>query len=217
MDTQTATTDALARVLWDYLRMGQALEPCDLILVLGSNDVRVAEHGARLFLQGLAPRILFSGNAGVLTRQLFDRPEAEVFADVARRMGVPEEAMLLETRSTNTGENIRFSRELLAAHGLDPQRFIVVQKPYMERRAYATFMRQWPGKEIRMASPPLDWDRYPNALLTREVVLPLMVGDLQRIRLYPEKGFQIPQEIPPPVWAAFEELVRRGFTSHLVE
>ena len=213
---ESRTTDELARVLWDYLRMGQALEPCDLILVLGSNDVRVAEHGARLFLQGLAPMILFSGNSGVLTRHLFDRPEAEVFAEVARDLGVPEEAILLEPCSTNTGENIRFSRELLAARGLDPQRFIVVQKPYMERRAYATFMRQWPGKEIRMASPPFDWDSYPNALLSKDVVLPLMVGDLQRIRLYPEKGFQIPQEIPPLVWAAFEELVQRGFTSHLV-
>ena len=210
------TTDELARLLWDYMRMGHEAEPCDLILVLGSNDTRVAEHGARLFLQGLAPKILFSGHVGVLTRHLFAKPEAEVFADIAREMGVPEEAMLLEPRSTNTGENIRFSRTLLAEQGLDPQRFIVVQKPYMERRAYATFMQQWPGKEIRMASPPLDWDAYPNELLTKNIILPLMVGDLQRIRVYPEKGFQIPQEIPERVWAAYEELVRRGFTGHLV-
>jgi hypothetical protein len=39
---------------------------------------------------------------------------------------------------------------------------------------------------------------------------------LQRIRIYPEKGFQIPQEIPDHVWAAFEELVARGYTGHLV-
>jgi uncharacterized SAM-binding protein YcdF (DUF218 family) len=211
-----STTDDLARVLWDYMRMGHEPEPCDLILVLGSNDMRVAEHGAKLFLQGVAPKILFSGNVGVLTRHLFAKPEAEVFADIAREMGVPESAMLLESRSTNTGENIRFSRERLMEQGLEPQRFIVVQKPYMERRAYATFMQQWPGKDIRMASPPLDWDEYPNELLTKEIILPLMVGDLQRIRVYPEKGFQIPQAIPDPVWAAYEELVRRGFTGHLV-
>jgi uncharacterized SAM-binding protein YcdF (DUF218 family) len=210
------TTDELARVLWDYMLMRHEPEPCDLILVLGSNDTRVAEHGARLYLRGLAPRILFSGNVGVLTKHLFSRPEAEVFAEIALEMGVPEEAMLLEPRSTNTGENIRFSREVLAEQGLEPERFMVVQKPYMERRAYATFMRQWPGKEIRMASPPLGWDAYPNELLPKEVILPLMVGDLQRIRVYPEKGFQIPQAIPDEVWAAYEELVRRGFTGHLV-
>lgn len=210
------TTDDLARVLWDYMRMRHEPRPCDLILVLGSNDTRVAEHGARLFLQGLAPYILFSGNVGRLTRHLFHRPEAEMFADIARRMGVPDSAMLIEPRSTNTGENIVFSRELLAARGLDPASFIVVQKPYMERRAYATFMKQWPGKNIVMASPPLSWDDYPNELLPREVVLPLLVGDVQRIRLYAEKGHQIPQPMPDEVWAAFEELARRGHTSHLV-
>lgn len=210
------TTDDLARVLWDYMRMGHEPEPCDVILVLGSNDTRVAEHGARLFLRGLAPKILFSGNVGVLTRHLFAKPEAEVFADVARGLGVPEEAMLLEPRSTNTGENIRFSREVLAERGLEPERFLVVQKPYMERRAYATFMKQWPGKEIRMASPPLGWDEYANALLTKDIILPLMVGDVQRMRVYAERGFQVPQEIPDPVWEAYEELVRRGYTGHLV-
>ena len=210
--------DDLARLLWDYMRMGHELEPCEVILVLGSNDVRVAEHGARLWLQGLAPKILFSGNVGVLTRELFGgRPEAEVFAEAARALGVPEAAILLEPRSTNTGENIVFSRQLLAQQGMDPARFIVVQKPYMERRAYATFMQQWPGKDIRLSSPDLDWDTYPNELLPKEVLLPILVGDLQRIRFYPEKGFQIPQEIPPEVWAAYEELVRRGYTGHLMQ
>jgi hypothetical protein len=44
-----------------------------------------------------------------------------------------------------------------------------------------------------------------------------MVGDLQRIRLYPDKGFQIPQEIPGEIWNAYEQLVAAGFTGHLVK
>jgi hypothetical protein len=43
-----------------------------------------------------------------------------------------------------------------------------------------------------------------------------MVGDLQRIKVYPEKGFQISQDIPDDVWKAYEELVRLGYTKHLV-
>ncbi len=43
-----------------------------------------------------------------------------------------------------------------------------------------------------------------------------MVGDLQRVKLYAEKGFQIPQDIPPDVWAAFEALVAAGYDSRLV-
>ncbi len=215
MNPPDATTDTLAEILGDYMLMRPEPRACDLIMALGSNDTRVAEHAADLFLRGYAPRLLFSGNVGALTRGKFVKSEAETFADVAIAKGVPRDAILLEPRSTNTGENIQFSRALLAEHGLDPQTFIVVQKPYMERRAYATFMKQWPGKDILMASPPLLWNEYPTGTLTKEVIIPILVGDLQRIRLYPEKGFQIPQEIPNDVWAAFEELVARGFTSHL--
>ena len=43
-----------------------------------------------------------------------------------------------------------------------------------------------------------------------------MVGDLQRIKVYADKGFQIPQEIPDDVLSAYEELVRAGYDRHLI-
>ena len=39
----------------------------DLILCLGSYDVRVAEKAASLWQQGMADMLLFSGNSGKLT------------------------------------------------------------------------------------------------------------------------------------------------------
>ncbi len=216
MTLSAASTDSLAERIWDYMLMRHEPRPCDLILALGSNDLRVAAHAADLFLRGLAPRLMFSGHVGALTRGQFAKSEAETFAEVAMGKGVPREAILIEPRSTNTGENIQFSRELLAGHGLDPASLIVVQKPYMERRAYATFMQRWPGKRIMMSSPPLDWSEYPTESLPKELITHILAGDLQRIRIYPERGFQIPQPIPDEVWAAFEELVRRGFDRHLV-
>ena len=114
------TTDDLARVLWDYMRLGHELTPADVILVLGSNDVRVGEHGARLFLRGLAPLMVCSGNVGRLTAGHFDKSEAETFADAAVRLGVPRSAILIEDASTNTGENIDRSRALLASRGVHP-------------------------------------------------------------------------------------------------
>ena len=44
-----------------------------------------------------------------------------------------------------------------------------------------------------------------------------MIGDLQRIKIYPAKGFQIYQEIPGAVWDAYERLVELGFDKHLVK
>ena len=44
----------------------------------------------------------------------------------------------------------------------------------------------------------------------------IMVGDLQRIKLYPARGFQIAQEIPDEVWQAFEGLVHAGYDKYLI-
>ncbi|MEJ7830229.1 MAG: hypothetical protein WKF91_18615 [Segetibacter sp.] len=43
-----------------------------------------------------------------------------------------------------------------------------------------------------------------------------MVGDLQRIKVYAEKGFQIYQEMPVEVWQAYERLVEVGFNKQLI-
>src|SRR5829696_4746281 len=125
----------LAERLWDYHHMNHRLERSEVIFVLCSHDVAVAERGARLYLEGWAPLLVFSGGLGVITKNLWSEPEAELFASVARGMGVPDAAILVEASSTNTGENVRFTRKLLAGRGVEPQSLIVVQKPYMERRA----------------------------------------------------------------------------------
>jgi uncharacterized SAM-binding protein YcdF (DUF218 family) len=210
----------LAERLWDYHHLNHRLERSEVILVLCSHDTAVAERGARLYLEGWAPLLVFSGGLGVITKNLWSEPEAELFARIAREMGVPDPSILVETRSTNTGENVQFTRGLLAGRGLDPQSLILVQKPYMERRTYATFKNYWPGPSVFVTSPQVSFEeylkQYSNRALTEDDVVGIMVGDLQRIRLYPEKGFQIPQEIPADVWAAYEELVRAGYDKYLV-
>ena len=210
------TTNELARTLWDYMLLGHALAPADVILVLGSNDVRVGEHGARLFLSGLAPLMVCSGNLGRLTAGRFEKSEAETFADAAVRLGVPRSAIMIEDASTNTGENIDRSRALLASAGVRPARVILVQKPYMERRAWATFKRRWPEPELRVTSPPIPFDAYPTPDIPRDLVIDILVGDVQRMQVYADRGFQVPQPMPEDVRAAWEELVARGYTGHLV-
>ena len=214
--TTAATTDELARTLWDYMLLRHVLVPADVILVLGSNDVRVGEHGARLFLCKLAPLMVCSGNLGRLTAGRYEKSEAATFADAAVRLGVPRSSILVEAASTNTGENVDFSRALLAARGIRPARVIVVQKPYMERRAWATFKRRWPEPDLQVTSPPIPYDEYPTPEIPKELVIGIMVGDVQRVRVYAERGFQVPQPMPDKVWAAWRELVARGYTSHLV-
>ena len=212
---------ALAQQLWDYHRLGHELVKSDAIVVLCSHDERVAERGAELFLDNWAPLLIFSGGLGAITKGLWTEPEAIRFSRIAESMGVPPEHILVEDKSTNTGENVRYTRDLLRRKALDPNRFIAVQKPYMERRTYATFRKVWPEKALVVTSPQVSFDQYldqyAHSTLTPEDVIAIMVGDLQRIRLYPDKGYQIRQEIPVSVWAAYEELVQAGFDKYLVK
>lgn len=145
-----------------------------------------------------------------------DRPEADLFAEQAAHLVVPREKIWIENWSTNSGENVAFTRTLLTEAGLEIREVILVQKPYMERRAYATFRKVWPEPAVIVTSPQAPFKEYKSAAVSREEMISIIVGDTQRIKLYPEKGFQIRQEIPHEVWQAYEELVRRGYSERLV-
>ena len=131
----------------------QQLIPSDLILVCCSNDLRVADRAVELYREvikkqtfliptyvvsfilrkGLAPRVLFSGGRGNFT-EAWEEPEAVLFARRAEELGVEKDAILIETTSSNTGENIKNSHGLLTEKGFLPRKIILVQKPFMERR-----------------------------------------------------------------------------------
>jgi uncharacterized SAM-binding protein YcdF (DUF218 family) len=213
---EPSTIDSDARLIWDYHHVGHTLAAADAIIVLGSHDTRVAERGADVFLAGWAPLIVFSGYLGALTSDIWTRPEAEIFAEVAEARGVPRDRMLLETRATHTGENVSFSRALLAERGIHPGRIIAVQKPYMERRTLATFQQRWPEVEVMVTSPQLDFDTYPTDEIRRDDIIHIMMGDLQRLTVYGEKGWSARQVIPPEVAGAFDRLVAAGYTRRLL-
>jgi len=206
----------LAKKLWDYHHVNHTVEKAEFILVLGSHDLRVADRATELYFEGWAPRIIFSGGLGNFTKEMWTEAEADKFAAIAIKMGVPKESILVENKSTNTGENILFTQQLLAQKNLDPQSFIVVQKPYMERRSYATFKKHWPDKKLIVTSPQISFEDYPTEEIPLERVINIMVGDLQRIIIYPAKGFQVYQEVPPDVRDAYEQLIALGFNKHMM-
>jgi uncharacterized SAM-binding protein YcdF (DUF218 family) len=209
--------DRWARVVWDYHHVGHELAQADCIIALGSHDTRVAARGTEVFLAGWAPLLVCSGHLGALTLGVWTRSEAEIFADVAAGLGVPRDRILVESRSTNTGENVVFTRALLAERGIHPRKAIAVQKPYMERRTLATFQQRWPELEVIVTSPQLDFDSYPSGDISKEDVIHIMVGDLQRLIVYGRKGFSVPQDVPPEVMEAYEELVAAGYTGRILK
>jgi hypothetical protein len=112
---ESATTDELARVLWDYMLLHHELVESDVILALGSHDTRVAEHAADVFLRGLAPVLVCSGNVGRLTTGRFLSSEAETFAEVAVARGVP---CVRQTPATTSFFRARCSPRAASARGV---------------------------------------------------------------------------------------------------
>ncbi|MEZ9072018.1 YdcF family protein [Vibrio splendidus] len=205
-------------ILWNFMSMGHKVTSSDCIFVLCSNDTRVAEYAAELYLQKVAPYIVFSGGVGRFTEGSFtegnfERSEAETFASIARDCGVPEADIIIEKHATNTGENVRFTYDLLTKRGLSPKRLTLVQKPFMEKRTYATFSKQWPEQaaEIRVTSQWQSWVDYFNEELPLDMVLGALVADFERVKTYPAQGFQIEMPIPDDVDQAYQALKKLDF------
>ncbi len=110
----------------------------DAIVVLGAAayDARPSpvfteriRHGLALYRDGHAPRLIFTGGYGFGARF----SESQVARRYALREGVPADAILIETLSRTTQENLVQARALMLEHDL--RRVIVVSDPLHMARA----------------------------------------------------------------------------------
>ena len=207
------------QVIWDYLCLAQKPEKADVIVGFGNFNTDIAVRAAELYLQGYAPKVLFTGGLGRNTEGLLPEPEAARFAQVAMECGVPAADILLEDKSRNTAENIEFTRALLRAHGLEKGKLLGVHQPFMERRIVAAMGIYWPQADFSVTSPQVTIPQYLQRAkeqgISEKASVSVIVGDFQRMELYAQKGWQLPQEIPETAWEAFRRLVEMGFDSQL--
>ncbi|MFL1380567.1 MULTISPECIES: YdcF family protein [unclassified Nocardiopsis] len=177
-----------AELIWEFHRMRHGVRWCDAAVVLGCNDIGVADHAAGLYRAGLFPTAVFTGGSSAATAELFPRGEAVHFRERALGLGVPGSAVLVEPEAVNTGQNIAFSRRVLAANGIDPAAVLLVCMPYMERRAFATARKLWSEVEVVCSSAPLSLGEYVEGFDDAGFVIDMVVGDLQRVMEYPKFG-----------------------------
>jgi uncharacterized SAM-binding protein YcdF (DUF218 family) len=202
--------------LWRYHDMHHELRPCDVGIGLGSHDLGVAVIATRLFHEGLFSWIVFTGANAPTTVERFPRGEAVHYREYAVEQGVPAESILVEPRATNTAENLEYSRQLLGERRISVKSVLIMSRPYQQRRAYATCKLIWPEVDVVCASNPLELDDYVRSIGDPRRVVNMLVGDTQRIEVYAERGFAIPQEMPDEVQAAFGRLVAAGYTTRLI-
>jgi uncharacterized SAM-binding protein YcdF (DUF218 family) len=212
----SAADRADAETIWDYHQMHHQRRPCAAAIGLGSHDLGVAAFAAKLYHAGLFPVVVFSGANSPTTSERFPRGEAIHFSEHALELGVPASAIIIEPAATNTGENITRSRQALESAGIKPASVLLISKPYMERRAFATCRKAWPEVEAICASEPLTFDEYAAEIGNAKLVIDMLVGDLQRVIEYPALGYAIAQDVPAPVGAAYQRLLRAGYDTRLL-
>lgn len=209
------------QVIWDYLGMHQIPRKADVIVGFGNFNTDIARRAAELYHQGYAPKVIFTGGLGRNTEGLLPEPEAVRFARVAMECGVPEEDILLEDKSANTKENIDFTRALLEEKGLPHDRILGVHQPFMERRITAAMGVYWPELDFSVTSPQVSIPEYLRRAreqgISENASISVIVGDFQRIELYAQKGYQLPQHIPEEAWTAFHALVAMGYDKQLAK
>ncbi len=219
INEKSTTIDNL-KILWDYLARYDDLKSSDVIIGFGSNDTSVAERAAELYKAGIAPLIIFTGGLGKGTDGKWQITEAETFREIAINLGVPADRILVENKSTNTGENIQFTRKLLRDHHVHIRLATLVHRPYMGRRIFAAVRQQWPELNVQVTAKQCSLESYIKRLLgagfDEYEIYSDIVGDFQRIDVFARNGLQIPQPIPNEAIDAYNKLCAMGYTKYVI-
>ena len=216
----TSEIKKYAETLYEFQRIDMKIEKSDLILVPCSHDLRVADYASELFLSWYWSKIIFSwwiAHEDDLLSTWWGKAEAEIFANRAIELWVPINDIILEKQAKNTGENITYSMELIQEMDIPSDRILLVQKPYMQQRAFLTFRKQYslPYSSVMVTWPQIIFDDYVNIEINMEDLINILVGDLERLIIYPKMWYQDKIDIPSHVMHAFEKLKEKWFTEHI--
>lgn len=173
----------------------------DVVIVFGNDLPGTAEAGCEAWKRGLGKWLLFCGGIGHSTEILKSRmareacygscgeegSEAELFAKIAvHKYGIPGQRILLDTKSTNCGENAENARAVLEASGIEAKRVILMQDPLMQRRSFMGLKKAMPDRVKILSFAPF----LPRLLENGEVsdgrdrmrFLELLLGEIRRLR-----------------------------------
>ncbi|MBU0625338.1 YdcF family protein [Patescibacteria group bacterium] len=125
----------------DYIFIGSRLEPADLAFVFGTRLAEPIIKIKEVYDAGLVKRILISGGINRHT----GRNEAQDMAAALIGLGVVAEHLILEDKSTNSLENVLFSRSVIeqVLGWADIKRIAVICKHYHSRRALMTLKKHF--------------------------------------------------------------------------
>lgn len=200
-----------AKKLWDFFKSFRNDIKTDVVIVCCSYDLRICDYGCDYYIKNMAKKIIFSGNLGNWTRDIWSEPEAIIFKKRALELGIPESRIVIEDKATNLGENIHLSKKYIT-----PKDHITyISKPNTLLRLLLT-APLYINNRFSVSGPNYNFPEDVSTIIGIDGVINEMVGDLDRIIKYPLKGFQRPYTLPVPIYKSWEHLKNIGYTKHLL-
>ncbi len=120
-----------------FLLVDDPLERAGVVVALGGGSER-AVHAARIYLNGLAPRIIMTGcgsSAGKMAQQ-------------ACELGVDYRDIIIEDKAESTYENAVYTRQIIQNAGY--RSAIIVTSPYHTRRTKLVFDRVFKDTGVKL-------------------------------------------------------------------
>ena len=205
------TTLQKAGEIWSYMSSFKRLEKSDAIVVCCSYDLRVCDHACQLIFDGYSDRLVISGKSGNWTKHIYNESEAEIFYRRAILNGVKKDVVIVEPEATNFGENVTFSKALIP----DAKTVTFISKPNSLLRVKLTAQAQWPEVTSYVSCPDINFPHEVSNIIGVFGVINEMVGDIERIKIYPSVGYQAKHRLPDSIDQAWEFLKAAGFTEHI--
>jgi uncharacterized SAM-binding protein YcdF (DUF218 family) len=191
MDKETALKTILGFLI-DAVPL-EKLPNADAIFVFGHIDPRVAEQAARVYGLGKAPKIIVSGKG---RKEIpGHKNEAQFYANILKRAGVPESALILEEEAMNSLENVILGMDACHKKGFYPKSLILVAMPPLLRRSRAVFKKHFPEIAVCGSAFDMSFSEY-------QTFIKRLIEEFDRFVPYAEKGDIQAIEIPEQVAAA---------------
>lgn len=214
------------------LKSKYGIDQADVMILFGGTIPFGCEVAAAAWKRNLARHLMIVGGIGHTTQSLRDKfkaryprmetdnkAEAEMIADyLSREHGIRD--ILLETKSTNCGNNVTYALAMLRKSGIESKTILIMQEPSMQRRMAAGFRKELGDAALIINYAPylphltvknghLSFLRRYWGLWDAERYITLLLGDVSRLRddengYGPKgKGFIPHVDIPQEVEDAF--------------
>jgi uncharacterized SAM-binding protein YcdF (DUF218 family) len=169
----------------DYIFLESKPQKADLAIVFGTRYSEPIDKVFELYSNKLVSKILVSGGKNKVTSE----KEACMMRDKLIKLGIEKENILTEEESTNSLENVLFSKIIIENKiGFrDIKKIIAVVKHYHSRRALMTLRKHFP-KNIELIPVPYDiYGFTKNDWFEEEKGREKVMSEWNKIKKYLEK------------------------------